>query len=189
MRPDKSLPVAEKGLGSPLVRNAALFVVSMLLVVGFWGHANFYSLGFMPLVFVGGAVTFVTLKLIMWANGSLGWGRRSAGTLLFPPGDVKLVQYCAKTVTVRPLRRTRMRAGSVYDAKLSVVSDRAFARLLVTDVYRRRLGQLTDEEAARDGAGSLDEFRRRWAAAYGRWDPSEIVRVIEFRPLGLSRTE
>lgn len=178
-----------KGLGSPVVRNAALFAVSILLVVGFWGHANFYSLGFLPLVFVGGALTFLMLKVIMWASGSMGWGRRSAGTLLFSPDDVRLVQYGTKTTAVRPLRRTRMRAGSVYDAKLSVVADRSFARLLVTDVYRRRLGQLTEEEAVRDGARSLEDFRRRWEAAYGRWDPARIARVIEFRTLGQHRME
>jgi len=177
------------GLGSRVVRNAALFGVSMLLVVGFWGHANFYSLGFLPLLFVGGALTFVTLKTIMWANGSMGWGRRSAGTLLFSPDEVRLVQYGSKTTLVRPLRRTRMTAGSIYEAKLSVVSDRSFARLLVTDVYRRRLGELTEEEAARDGARSLEEFRARWAASYGRWDPSQIARVIEFRPMGRSRAD
>jgi hypothetical protein len=181
--------VPEKGLGSRAVRNAALFGVSMLLVIGFWGHANFYSLGFLPLVIVGGAVTFITLKVIMWANGSMGWGRRAAGTLLFSPEDVKLVQYGAKTTLVRPLRRTRMTAGSIYEAKLSVVSDRPFARLLVTDVYRRRLGEFTEDEAARDGAGSLEEFRAMWAAAYGRWDPAQIARVIEFRPMGRSRMD
>jgi hypothetical protein len=102
---------------------------------------------------------------------------------------VRLVQYGSKTVAVRPLRRTRRRAGSIYGAKLSVVSDRAFARLLVTDVYRRRLGQLTEEEAMRDGATSLDEFRRKWEAAYGRWDPGKIARIIEFRTLRPSRME
>jgi len=179
----------EKAVRSPAIRNAALFLVSMLLVIGFWGHGNFYSLGFVPLVFLGGALTFVTLKVILWANGSMGWGRRSAGTLLFSPDDVKLVRYGSKTTTVRPLRRTRMTAGSVYAAKLSVVSDRSFARLLVTDVYRRRLGDLTPEEAARDGAASLDDFRKKWEVAYGRWDPARIARVIEFRALGSSRTE
>ncbi len=176
-------------MGSPVVRNAALFVVSMMLVVGFWGHGAFYSLGFLPLVLVGGATTFVMLKLIMWASESRGWGRRPAGTLLFAPGDVKLVQYGSKTLAVRPLRRTRMTAGSVYEAKLDVVSGRAFARLLVTDVYRRRLGELTADEAARDGARSLADFRSKWEAAYGHWDPVALCRVIEFRALGPSRVE
>jgi hypothetical protein len=102
---------------------------------------------------------------------------------------VKLVQYGSKTTAVRPLRRTRMRAGSIYEAKLSVVSDRSFARLLVTDVYRRRVGYITEEEAVRDGARSLDEFRKRWEASYGRWDPAQIARVIEFRVLGPSRMD
>lgn len=173
----------EKGLGSPAVRNLVLFLASMLLVIGFWGHGNFYSIGFVPLVFLGGAVTFFMLKLIIWANASTGFGKRSTGTLVFRPEEVRLVQFGAKTILVRPLRKTRMRAGSIYDAKLSVVAERAFARLLVTDIYRRRLGQLTEEEAIRDGAASLEDFRSRWKATFGTWNPSELIRVIEFRTL------
>jgi uncharacterized protein YqfB (UPF0267 family) len=160
-----------------------MFLISMLLVIGFWGHANFYSLGLVPLMFVGGAVTFVVLKAIIWANSSTGMGRRPKGTLLFSPDEVKLVLYGSKTILVRPLRKTRMRAGSIYEAKLSVVSGRSFARLQIIDVHRVRLGGLTEEEAIQDGARSLPEFRQRWESAYGRWDPSEIARVIEFRAL------
>jgi hypothetical protein len=172
-----------KGLGEPWVKNGVLFLVSMVLVVGFWGHSAFYDLGLVPLIFIGGGITFGFLKLITWANDSGMVGARSRGSLLFRPDDVRLVQYGSKTISIRPLRKTRMRAGMVYDAKLSIVADRPFARLLVTDIYRRRLGELTDEEAVRDGAGSIGEFRKRWEAQAGGWDPSEIVRVIEFRPL------
>jgi hypothetical protein len=64
-----------------------------------------------------------------------------------------------------------------------VVTDRTFARLLVVDIYRRRLGELTQEEAVADGARSLEQFRKGWEEKNGAWDPSEIVRVIEFRPV------
>jgi hypothetical protein len=178
-----------KGLGSSWVKNGVLLLVSMVLVVGFWGHSAFYDLGLVPLILIGGGVTFVFLKLITWANDSGMVGARSRGSLLFRPDEVRLVQYGSKSVSIRPLRKTRMRAGTIYDAKLSVVADRPFARLLVTDIYRRRLGELTDEEALRDGAGSLEEFRKRWEASTGGWDPKEIVRVIEFWPLGSFRTE
>jgi hypothetical protein len=172
-----------KGIGSSWVKNGVLLLLSMVLVVGFWGHSAFYDIGLVPLIFIGGGVTFAFLKLITWANDTGMMGVRSRGALLFRPDEVRLVQYGSKSISIRPLRKTRMRAGTVYDAKLSVVSDRPFARLLVVDVYRRRLGELTEEEAGRDGAGSLSEWRQRWEAAAGGWDPSEIVRVIEFRTL------
>jgi len=180
---------AGKGFGSPWVKNGVLLLVSMVLVVGFWGHSAFYDFGLVPLIFIGGGVTFAFLKLITWANGSGMVGARSRGSLLFRPDEVRLVQYGSKSISVRPLRKTRMRAGMVYDAKLNVVADRPFARLLVTDIYRRRLGELTEDEAVHDGAGSLAEFRKRWEATAGGWDPSEIVRVIEFWPLRSFRTE
>jgi len=172
-----------KGLGSPLLKNGVLFLISMVLVVGFWGHSAFYDLGLVPLMFIGGGITFVVLKVITWANDTGAMGMRSRGTLVFPPDEVRLVQYGSKVILIRPLRKTRMRAGSVYEAKLSVVSDRSFARLLITDVYRRRLGDISEEEAVRDGAASLQEFRGAWEAAHSGWNPSEIVRVIEFQVL------
>jgi hypothetical protein len=177
------------GVGSSWVKNGVLLLLSMVLVVGFWGHSAFYDLGLVPLIFIGGIATFVFLKLITWANDTGIMGVRSRGSLLFRPDEVRLVQYGSKSISVRPLRKTRMRAGTVYDAKLSVVSDRPFARLLVTDIYRRQLGDINEEEAVRDGAGSLVEFRKKWVASAGGWDPSEIVRVIEFRPLRSFRTE
>jgi len=175
--------------GSPWVKNGALLLISMALVVGFWGHSAFYDLGLIPLIFIGGGVTFALLKAITWANDSHLVGGRSRGSLLFRPEDVRLVLYGSKTSTIRPLRKTRMRAGMVYDAKINIVSDRPFARLLVTDIYRKRLGQLTEEDAAADGARSLEEFRKGWEARAGGWDPSEIVRVIEFCPIRGHRTD
>jgi len=179
----------QKGLDAPMLKNGVLFLISMMLVVGFWGHSAFYDVGLVPLMFIGGGVTFAFLKIITWANGKGIWGARSAGALIFRPDEVRLVQYGSKTLLVRPLRKTRMRAGMVYEAKLSVVSDRSFARLLVTDVYRMRLEELTEEEAARDGASSLREWMQRWEAASGGWDPTEIVRVIEFRTLRSFRVD
>ena len=173
----------EKGLRSPLLRNAVLLAISMLLVIGFWGHAEFYKLGQIPLVLIGGLITFVFLRVIVWAGDNTALGRRSAGALVFAPEEVRLIQYGAKTLAIRPLRRTGMRVGSVYDARLRVASDTSFAQLLITDIYRKRLGELTEEEARADGAGSLEDFRRRWEATYHRWNPFEPVRVIEFRPL------
>jgi len=168
---------------STLTRNIILFIISMLMVIGFCGHGQFYQLGAIPLVLLGGGAVFIVLRGIAWASGSTTLGKHSAGTLLFPPDDVKLVQYGSKTITIRPLRKTRMRAGSVYDAKLKVTSEKSFAHLLVTDVYRKRLGELTEEDAEREGLTSLSELRKRWEASYGKWDDDDIIRVIEFRAM------
>jgi hypothetical protein len=53
----------------------------------------------------------------------------------------------------------------------------------VTDVYRKRLGELSEEDAEREGLTSLSELRKRWEASYGKWDDDDIVRVIEFRAM------
>src|SRR2546428_8111387 len=59
-----------------LVRSAFLFLISLVLVAGFWYHREFYQIGFTNLLIIGGFVTF----LVIWAarlalSGELPRGR------------------------------------------------------------------------------------------------------------------
>src|SRR5256712_8251132 len=85
-----------------LVRSAFLFLISLVLVAGFWYHREFYQIGFTNLLIIGGFVTF----LVIWAarlalSGELPRGR-SRGELTFSveEGD-HLIQAVARLV-VRP---------------------------------------------------------------------------------------
>src|SRR2546427_7409086 len=46
-----------------LIRSAFLFLLSLVLVAGFWFHREFYQIGFANLLIIGGVVTF----LVIWA--------------------------------------------------------------------------------------------------------------------------
>src|SRR5439155_1569793 len=46
-----------------LVRSGFLFLISLVLVAGFWYHREFYQIGFTNLLVIGGFVTF----LVIWA--------------------------------------------------------------------------------------------------------------------------
>ena len=46
-----------------LIRSVFLFLLSMMLVAGFWFHGQFYQIGFTNLLIIGGFVTF----LVIWA--------------------------------------------------------------------------------------------------------------------------
>jgi len=46
---------------------------------------------------------------------------------------------------------------------------------------------MTDEDASKEGAASLEEFRREWALLYGAWDDQATVWVVEFDCLAPDR--
>ncbi|TLZ83944.1 MAG: hypothetical protein E6K02_10800, partial [Methanobacteriota archaeon] len=72
-----------------LIRSAFLFLISLVLVAGFWYHREFYQIGFTNLLIIGGLVTF----LVIWAarlalSGELPRGRpRGELTFSVEEGD------------------------------------------------------------------------------------------------------
>ena len=56
-----------------------------------------------------------------------------------------------------------------------------FADLEVTDVIRKRLGEMTEEDAREEGDYTLAEFRDLWRRSYGGWNPDELVTIIRFQ--------
>jgi len=60
----------------------------------------------------------------------------------------------------------------------------------ILDVYDQPLGDMTDEDARREGDyEDLAEFRDGYEAVYGdgAWDPEKIVTVVEFEYGGRTR--
>src|SRR5436309_14271384 len=71
------------------IRSLFLFLLSLVLVAGFWYHREFYQIGFTNLLVIGGFVTF----LVIWAArpalpGELPRGRPRGGlTFSIEEGD------------------------------------------------------------------------------------------------------
>src|SRR5438552_11527425 len=89
-----------------LIRSAFLFLISLVLVAGFWYHREFYQIGFTNLLIIGGLVTF----LVIWAarlalSGELPRGRpRGELTFSVEEGD-RLLKAMTRLV-VRPSEGT-----------------------------------------------------------------------------------
>ncbi len=58
---------------------------------------------------------------------------------------------------------------------------------VVTDVYTQKLGEVTDDDARKEGFSSLEEFKKVWREIYGSFQPDQRVVVIEFVPYGCWR--
>jgi len=57
-------------------------------------------------------------------------------------------------------------------------------RIFVKGICTQRLGDMTIEDAKREGFASLDEFRESWMNIYGFWDDDRQVWVVDFEYIG-----
>jgi uncharacterized protein YqfB (UPF0267 family) len=80
------------------------------------------------------------------------------------------------TLTLRAMPPNLFTAGQRLAVKV-----RDYAQIEVLEVSRKRLGDLTEEDAKAEGRYSLEEFRRVWAAAHNGFRRSEFVTVLRFR--------
>ena len=168
-----------------LVRSAFLFLLSLVLVAGFWYHREFYQIGFTNLLIIGGIVTF----LVIWAarlamSGELPRGRPAGElTCTLEEGD-RLLRNVAQAV-VRPAEGAPYPGvGRVLTAKYDTGPE--FARVLIVDSRRAFLSDVTDEEARQAGFRSAAELRDAGAERWG-WRLPELVTILRVRPLGASR--
>src|SRR5205809_2547064 len=100
------------------IRSLFLFLLSLVLVAGFWYHREFYQIGFTNLLVIGGVVTF----LVIWAarlalSGELPRGRpRGVQTFFIEDGD-RLLITGARVVLRPPEGTTVPGVGHVVRAR------------------------------------------------------------------------
>src|SRR2546422_10515014 len=142
-----------------LVRSGFLFLISLVLVAGFWYHREFYQIGFTNLLLIGGLVTF----LVIWAarlalSGELPRGRpRGELTFSVEEGD-RLLKAVARLV-VRPSEGTTVPGGgrvvrAVYE------TGPGLGRLFIEDARRPFPSDIQDaggREAGFRSAAKLPE--------------------------------
>src|SRR2546428_9015569 len=159
-----------------LVRSGFLFLISLVLVAGFWYHREFYQIGFTNLLLIGGLVTF----LVIWAarlalSGELPRGRpRGELTFSVEEGD-RLLKALARLVA-RPSEGTTV-PGVGYTVRAKYETGPEFGRLLIEDARRAYVADLTEEDARQAGFRSAAELRNAGNARWG-WRPSDIVTIM-----------
>lgn len=84
--------------------------------------------------------------------------------------------------------------GSVVAAttELFVADDDVDHYIRITDRYKQKLGDMTDEDARAEGDyEDLDEFEDGYEQVYGdgEWNPEKVVDVVEFEYVGRTRPE
>jgi hypothetical protein len=101
---------------------------------------------------------------------------------LFKRDLLRKVLEGQKTQTRRTHKRT-LKVGREYGIR-STRFEKSQCHIKITRCFQQKLGDVTDEEAKKEGFKDLEEFRQRWTKIYGSWDPNQVVMAYEFRPVG-----
>jgi hypothetical protein len=108
-------------------------------------------------------------------------------SLIFKKEHIELILQGKKTQTRRTHRHS-LRIGGVYDIKVNYYQ-REGHKICILRRYKQRLGDITPEEALKEGGYTIEEYRKVWRRINGAWDPDQVVTVYEFRllPRGTAR--
>jgi hypothetical protein len=98
--------------------------------------------------------------------------------MMFKKELLDLVVSGRKTQT-RRLHKRLLKDGRIYALKRSWIESTG-DYIKITRVTHQKLGEVTEEEAGKEGFSSLEEFRNVWIRINGSWDPEMEVVVYDF---------
>jgi hypothetical protein len=100
--------------------------------------------------------------------------------ILFKPEHMQPIQKGIKTQTRRVWDSPRAKVGSIHKAKLQMLSKDYFAKLHILKIHQEKLGDITPEDAKKEGGYTVPQFKRKWEMINKSWDPELLVYVVEF---------
>lgn len=107
-------------------------------------------------------------------------------SLLFQPEHIDQIKNGEKTATRRTWEGPQVTEGGRYIAATEMFTSHVEAEcyVTVTDFRWEPLGDMTEEDAQKEGGYTLEEFRDVWREINGEWDPERVVAVVEFEYTG-----
>ena len=107
------------GWKSALIRWGLLFLISLVLVAGFWFHREFYQIGLYPLLAIGGFVTFLVIVATSWVLSGTGPARRARGDLVVPPAEAEAMSRRPEGDLILPDRKsTRLNSSHIQKSRM-----------------------------------------------------------------------
>jgi hypothetical protein len=100
---------------------------------------------------------------------------------LFKRKHVELILRGRKTQT-RRIHSHEWKLGRVYGVRDKLFG-KPVAHILVIRKFKQKLGEISVEDAGKEGYNSLQQFRKAWEEVHGQdsWNPNLIVTVYKFK--------
>ena len=96
--------------------------------------------------------------------------------LLFDKRFVQSIVEGRKTVTRRVWKRCNLKVGSIQTCMSYYTKEGRFAKCRISKIERQKLGEMTEQDAKKEGFESLQAFKGYWQG----WKPEQEVWVITF---------
>lgn len=104
--------------------------------------------------------------------------------ILFKPEHVEPILAGVKTQTRRTGKR-RWNIGSIHQCRLNFKAGAIpFAKVRILAVKQELLGDITEVDSIAEGYSSVVEYIDAFRQIYGKWNPDEVVWVVDFELVG-----
>ena len=107
------------------------------------------------------------------------WYSKLIVTLFFKRQFISKIREGAKTQT-RRLKQPKLTIGKTYYLRENYRSTLP-EQIMVTDIFQQFLGDISPEEAQKEGLTTEQNFIDTWTEIYGYYDPAELIWVVEFQ--------
>jgi hypothetical protein len=98
--------------------------------------------------------------------------------MMFKKDLLEMVLSGRKTQT-RRLHKNLLKEKQKYVVKRNWYKNTEYY-IQIKKVYPQKLGDVSEEEAIKEGFSGLDKFREAWIRINGSWNPEMVVTVYEF---------
>ena len=100
--------------------------------------------------------------------------------MIFKPEHVEMIKNGTKTQTRRVWKKRRAKPGAIHQVKTKIYSKTYECKIKINAVSVERLGDITPQDAFKEGGYSINEYKKLWTHINGEWDPDLMVHVIDF---------
>lgn len=102
--------------------------------------------------------------------------------MLFKPHHIDMIRQGTKTATRRRWKTTHAVAGRIHPVQVKMYQPKSECpKIKILKVYKQPLGEMTEEDAMKEGGYTLKGFEEIWRDISGvPLDPLEVVYVVEF---------
>jgi len=101
--------------------------------------------------------------------------------LLFKKEHLEPIYSGLKTQTRRLWKKQRVKVGAIHQIKLKLFDKKNYGRVIITDVKKEKLLDITEEDAKSEGGYNRKTYLEKWFEITPSSPPNPEVFVVNFK--------